>query len=298
MRIEDELQWRKLLWSELGGNDSVALGITPTKLRELGIYGGQQGIWVDKKRTKDLTIDGWGIAVSVIHKGNVYADDFDETGVIYHYPNTERPKSRDSGEVEAVKNCHRFNIPVFVIRISHKNNSLRDVFWGKVHFWDDESEVFVILFGDIIQNHLPSISTSNFQVREEAEKRYSVSLGYPRTVSFRLGVFLRYGTTCSVCEINLAELLDAAHLVPKSDSGSDDPQNGIVLCSLHHRALDRGLFVIHPEKLTLIPQKHGPSLERLKITKTKITHLLQLPHRDALEIAWNFWTSKNQYAEK
>ena len=44
-------------------------------MRELGIYGGAQGIWVDKARTGELTPGGSGVTVSVLHTGQSYADD-------------------------------------------------------------------------------------------------------------------------------------------------------------------------------------------------------------------------------
>lgn len=60
------------------------------------------------------TISAAGIAVSVLHTGQHYADDVDEDGIIYHYPTTGR-KGHDANEIESVKNAQRLNIPVFVI---------------------------------------------------------------------------------------------------------------------------------------------------------------------------------------
>ena len=41
-------------------------------LREMGVYGGAQGIWVDKRRTGALTADGNGVTVGVRHTGQHY----------------------------------------------------------------------------------------------------------------------------------------------------------------------------------------------------------------------------------
>ena len=100
--INNEIKWRFDLLVEIGG-EVINSNIDPTTLREWQIYGGQQGIWVDKQRTSALTDDGNGLAVSLLHKGNLYPDDFSETGVIYHYPVTNRPELRDLSEIEAVK---------------------------------------------------------------------------------------------------------------------------------------------------------------------------------------------------
>jgi hypothetical protein len=67
--------------------------------------------------------------------------------VIYHYPTTSRPQSRDSGEIEAVKNCGRLNVQLFVITVSEVDPSRRDVYFGYVPMWDDRAKVFIVEFG-------------------------------------------------------------------------------------------------------------------------------------------------------
>src|ERR671912_319112 len=99
MAEADERQHRKRLWAELSAHD---LGdLEPSFLRDLGIYGGAQGIWVDKARTGSLTRSGAGAAVSILHTGKHYPDDLSDEGVIYHYPTTARPPGRDAAEVQA-----------------------------------------------------------------------------------------------------------------------------------------------------------------------------------------------------
>lgn len=292
MVIQEEREWRKLLWEELEGT-YVAYQVHPQKLRDLGIYGGQQGIWVDKQRTQSITDDEYGVAVSVLHKGDQYPDDFDDTAVIYHYPNTSRPRSRDIGEIESVKNCNRYNLPIFVIRVSPEASHLRDVFVGNVTYWDDDSEVFIIEFGESHQDITRISSQDTFQVREEPSSAKYLTSGRPNQAAFRISVFRRYGTSCAVCGIKVVDLLEAAHIVPKKEHGSDDPRNGLVLCCLHHRALDRGLFSINPETLEIVSQPKGPALEKLGIIREDISHLSNQPHQEALSLAWEIW--ENQY---
>jgi hypothetical protein len=54
---ENELQQRNRLWSTLL-REGGPKGVSPHRLRELGIYRGAQGIWVDKRRTSMLAPDG------------------------------------------------------------------------------------------------------------------------------------------------------------------------------------------------------------------------------------------------
>ena len=77
--------------------------LTPGEVRDLGIYGGASGVWVDKSRTKNLAKDG--VAVGLLHTGKHYDDDIDDTGVLYHYPTTQRPQARDANEIQAIKNA-------------------------------------------------------------------------------------------------------------------------------------------------------------------------------------------------
>jgi len=59
-------KWRKLI------NAGGPRGVSPQLLCDLGIYGGAQGIWVDKARTHLLSNDGEGVTVGVIHTGSSY----------------------------------------------------------------------------------------------------------------------------------------------------------------------------------------------------------------------------------
>jgi hypothetical protein len=92
------------------------------------------------------------------------------------------------------------------------------------------------------------------------------------------------------------DLLDAAHLASKANDGSDDPRNGLPLCTLHHRAFDKGLFAITPDTLTLATRQHGPSKAQLGITRDNLRHLQAKPHPSALEHCWTKWLQENSGA--
>ena len=73
-----------------------------------------------------------------------------------------------------------------------------------------------------------------------------------RANSFRRRVLTAYEHHCAFCDIQL-KLVEAAHILPVSDSSStDETSNGIALCVLHHRAYDQSLvrfnedFLIQP----------------------------------------------------
>jgi predicted restriction endonuclease len=52
--------------------------------------------------------------------------------------------------------------------------------------------------------------------------------------------------------------LEAAHIQWHQAGGTDEEQNGLALCSLHHKAFDLGAFTIHPDRVMLVSaQAHG-----------------------------------------
>jgi hypothetical protein len=112
--IQQEYERRMDMWDRLLRSGGPT-GVAPAVLRELGIYGGAQGIWVDKARTGDVLPGGSGVSVGVLHTGRSYADDLAEDCIIYHYPKTRRPPGRDLAEVEATKAAGRLGLPFFVI---------------------------------------------------------------------------------------------------------------------------------------------------------------------------------------
>jgi putative restriction endonuclease len=268
-----------------------AYEIEPRQLREMRIYSGQAGVWRDKPLTGSVSNDNYGVAVGLLDLGSMYDDDFADTGLIYHYPSTKRVGNTDLYKIESVKNCKRLGIPVFAIRASKKSPELRDVFWGTVTNWDDAAEIFIIEFGKnppdlgVLKTHPP------FNLYDDDEQPQSMhqSPSRPGQAAFRIAVISRYGPCCAVCSINVIELLDAPHLYPKNRNGSDDPRNGLVLCTLHHRALDRGFFAIDPDDLSVVVKQTGPSLEKLAITRNHISHLENRPHVEALDAAWELF---------
>ena len=286
----DELNYRLGLWQKLidaGGPIQVA----PSLLRQLRIYGGAQGVWVDKERTHKVTNDGAGITVGLLHTGSSYKDDLTDEGVLYHYPNTKR-KGHDLAEINATKRAAQLKLPVFVITYPTTNSIHRTVHLGWIEGWDDEAKIFLIFFG----NEQPVLLNTNkidekpFNLSEKATKKKSEINRREGQQRFKFQVLQRYGMQCAVCDVKIAELLDAAHIRPKSKNGSDDPRNGFILCATHHRAFDAGFFAIEPSTLNIIYKSNIQ--DKLNITYKNLEHLNNQPHIEALNWHWKYWKKR------
>jgi hypothetical protein len=260
-------------------------GMSAQILRDLGIYGGAQGIWVDQKRTGSLTGDGSGVAVGVLHTGQTYADDLSDKGLIYHYPNTDRGR-KDEREAQALRNAEVYKLPLFVI-LHARDSRLRDVRVGWVANHDDSSRQCLILFEEPPGSIPPSIEEVPFRLTANRIERQSMVTRRERSPSFKFGVIKRCGEMCAFCEISNPELLDAAHIRGVAQNGSDDDRNGLILCANHHKAFDKGLIGIRPPLNELVPLHKALTLTSIGVTRTSLSHLRNIPHPDAICWRWN-----------
>jgi len=84
-----------------------------------------------------------------------------------------------------------------------------------------------------------------------------------RDPNFRRKVYDAYNNKCAMCGIGL-ELIEAAHIVPHShEKGTDEIDNGMGLCALHHTAYDRSLIYFDEELNILINENKMEYLEKV-----------------------------------
>ena len=100
-----------------------------------------------------------------------------------------------------------------------------------------------------IKNRQPSVINrqSDLQVADEP-------LEYGRSPAFRRKILSIYDHQCAACGLRIklpagydVSFIDAAHLIPFSESQNDHPSNGLALCKNHHWAMDRNLIAPAPD---------------------------------------------------
>ena len=116
-----ERQRRLNMWHGLLARGGPS-GVAPALLRALGIYGGAQGVWVDKTRTGSVSGDGSGATVGLLRTGSSYPDDLSADGVLCHYPKKNRPPGRDKSEINATRAAGALGLPVFIITYPAPNS--------------------------------------------------------------------------------------------------------------------------------------------------------------------------------
>lgn len=98
---------------------------------------------------------------------------------------------------------------------------------------------------------LAAIERSEIQAAQVAEEPPE----FGRSPAFRRLILDIYDHQCAACGLrirlpdgNNISFIDAAHLIPFSESRNDHPTNGLALCKNHHWAMDRYLIAPCPDQ--------------------------------------------------
>lgn len=99
----------------------------------------------------------------------------------------------------------------------------------------------------------------------EATPQYSTQKRAKRDQTFRRRILEAYDYRCAICSFsvrmeNTPIALEAAHIKWFQAGGPDIESNGLALCSLHHKLLDRGALAISSEQKIVVSEKangHG-----------------------------------------
>ena len=135
-----------------------------------------------------------------------------------------------------------------------------------------------------------SLDAENAITPEQAQHR--------RDPAFREKVLLAYEYRCCVCGHDLrmgghAIGLEAAHIKWFQARGPDVVQNGLALCSLHHKIFDLGAFTVLPENHQIVFSRHlmGGDDTRAKLLAHHGAGLIQPQGKECLPqpefLAWH-----------
>jgi len=127
-----------------------------------------------------------------------------------------------------------------------------------------ETELIQNLADQILEEHFPPSLRQD--ILDEVGLDFEASLSIPakqkakRDPAFRKKIMEAYGYRCAVCEFsvrmeNIPIALEAAHVKWFQVGGPDIETNGLALCSLHHKLLDRGAIAIKEDLKIIVSEK-------------------------------------------
>lgn len=120
----------------------------------------------------------------------------------------------------------------------------------------------------------------------EDVEQYTESRRRARDSAFAELVKAAYDNRCAICGSNRESPngnpeVEGAHIYPRSENGSDDVRNGIVLCRLHHWAFDSGWLSLTDNLELLV--KEDPERNGYHEFKQLEGRQIRLPDDEALE---------------
>ncbi len=87
-----------------------------------------------------------------------------------------------------------------------------------------------------------------------------------RNGKFRKLVLKAYDSKCGVCGLDLG-IVEAAHIVPVAENGTDETSNGVALCANHHTAFDKNILTIKDDYSIAISRRRRASISRSELDK-------------------------------
>ncbi|AHG00718.1 hypothetical protein HALLA_05705 [Halostagnicola larsenii XH-48] len=170
-------------------------------------------------------------------------------------------------------------------KIRQQLQRLRDQ--DEVEFLDEQG-TYRINVGDEIKQEkgeLEQALDSEPQLTEDSTE-FTESRRRARDHAFAELVKDAYDYSCAICGSSRETPagnpeVEAAHIYPKREGGSDDVRNGLTLCKLHHWAFDTGWLAISDEHEILV--KDAPNRDGYYEFKQLESDLIRLPERDDAE---------------
>jgi len=176
-------------------------------------------------------------------------------------------------------NCMRDKEPVIVLeqlstKTSKQGTQYRLMGLGLIDDYDAAHDVFFIQHVDfatlervsygadedlVIASALRGSTLEKFNPFAAEDKAIYKVESQKRSRAFKDVVLDQYNYTCAVTEMmyqseHLIEA-QAAHIIPKRESGSDDPRNGIALSRTAHWSFDQGMFTVSDQYEIIVHPK-------------------------------------------
>ena len=136
-----------------------------------------------------------------------------------------------------------------LLRKHHVNGGLKEEIYT---YLSNDRKLFSEIVAIILNGNFPETIHEDILQSVGIEMGRIAHIGTVRDPRFRERILRAYEYQCAVCGYNVRVGnfpvgLEAAHIKWFQAGGPDVEQNGLALCSLHHKLFDRGVFTIQRE---------------------------------------------------
>jgi putative restriction endonuclease len=121
-------------------------------------------------------------------------------------------------------------------------------------------ELRIRIITNLLQSHFPETLHEDILLSLGLSSRAEVLKSNDRDPAFREKILSAYEYRCAVCGFNVrignfVVALEAAHIKWHQAGGPDIHENGLALCSLHHKLFDRGAFTVDETRCALVSER-------------------------------------------
>jgi putative restriction endonuclease len=218
-------------------------------------------------------------ALSIVTSANSpYDDEEIADGFLYAY----RAGAIDQSDNRALRAAHDLGVPL-VYFVATRPGWYKPLYPSYVVADDPVARRVLVAPGRMVG---PIDEREPVAPEDPLERRYAVRETRVRLhqARFRGRILVAYSSKCAICRLKETRLLDAAHIVGDLEHRGDPQiENGLSLCSIHHRAFDQDLVGVAPDYQVhvsprLLDDEDGPMLELLK---TFHQQSIELPRKHA-----------------
>jgi putative restriction endonuclease len=123
---------------------------------------------------------------------------------------------------------------------------------------DEESRTGIIML--LLESHFPQSIHEDILDSLGLSLERQLGTGKQRDPQFREKILAAYEYRCAICGFNvrighLVVALEAAHIKWHQAGGPDIHENGLALCSLHHKLFDRGAFTVGLDHRAVVSER-------------------------------------------
>lgn len=142
-----------------------------------------------------------------------------------------------------------------------REHDIRGGFPEEIHsVFESNAGLVNELAREILEENFPRTIHEDILASVGLELDGSGSASRPRDPKFRDRVLRAYEYRCGVCgfDVRIQDTLvalEAAHIKWHQAGGPDSEENGIALCSLHHKLFDRGAFTVSSGREVLVSEQ-------------------------------------------
>jgi putative restriction endonuclease len=113
---------------------------------------------------------------------------------------------------------------------------------------------------ELLDSHFPETVQEDILEALGLSTLPTVQKSNDRDPEFRNKILSAYEYRCAVCGFNVrignvVVALEAAHIRWHQAGGPDIQENGLSLCSLHHKLFDRGAFTVNSDRCIVVSEK-------------------------------------------